>query len=76
MLEDPCPNNGVIVMDDVDADIKTRIRQITHTVFVHEVMTKFPKLSQAKKYRIIQQILSEYHPREGSLVVPNKWIIG
>lgn len=67
--------DGVVVMDTVGMDMKTRIRQVTHTVFAHEVMTKFPKLSQAKKDRIVQQILSEYHPNEGSPVVPNKWIL-
>ena len=67
--------DGVVVMDDVGADMKTRIRQITHTVFAHEVMTKFPRLSQGKKDRVVQQILAEYHPREGSEVVPNKWIM-
>ena len=67
--------DGVVVMDDVGADMKTRIRQITHTVFAHEVMTKFPRLSQGKKDRVVQQILAEYHPREGSSIVPNKWIM-
>lgn len=67
--------DGVVAMDAVGMDMKTRIRQVTHTVFAHEVMTKFTKLSQDKKDRIVQQILSEYHPREGSSVVPNRWIL-
>ena len=67
--------DGIIVMDEVGQEMKTRLRQLTHTVFAHEVMTHFPRLSQAKKDRIVQQLTSEFQPAEGSCVVPNRWIM-